>query len=90
LRRTYEALAILAECEAEGPDAPQRDYFYCYRVLAATGHPEQARQALQAAYDLVAARAEKITDPALRQNFLERVRVNREIVQKYENVMRGT
>ena len=80
LRCAHEALAILAECEAEGPDAPQRDYLYCYRVLAATDHPEEARRALQSAYELVMARAERITDPTLRQSFLGNVTQNREII----------
>jgi hypothetical protein len=45
---------------------------------------------LQFAYVLVTTRADKITGPALRQSSLERVPINREIVQEYENVMRET
>jgi hypothetical protein len=86
LRHAREALTILTECEAEGPDAPQRDYYYCYRVLAATGHPEQARRALQAAYDLVKTRAERIIDPALRQSFLDNVAQNREIIAAWQAI----
>ena len=71
----------------EGPEFPQRDYFLCYQVLAAAGQAERARAALQSAYDLFMMRADKITDPVLRQSFLERVPINREIVQEYENVM---
>jgi tetratricopeptide (TPR) repeat protein len=82
-----EALTILEECGGEGPEFPQRDYFSCYQVLSAVGQGETARDALQSAYDLVAARAEKIADPALRRSFLERVSINREIVREYENVM---
>jgi class 3 adenylate cyclase/tetratricopeptide (TPR) repeat protein len=78
-----QALAILEECSGEGPEFPQRDYFICYQVLAAAGQEERAQVALQSAYDLVMARADKITDPALRQSFLEKVRVNREIVEEY-------
>jgi adenylate cyclase len=84
LHHACEALAILAECGEEGPDAPQRDYYYCYRVLAATGHPEEAQQALQAAHDLVVARAEKIIDPAVRQSFLENVAQNQEIMAAWQ------
>jgi tetratricopeptide (TPR) repeat protein/class 3 adenylate cyclase len=86
LGHAREALAILAECEGEGPDAPQWDYYTCYRVLAATGHPEQAREALQAAYELVIARAEKIIDPIVRQSFLENVAQNQEIVAAWQAI----
>jgi class 3 adenylate cyclase/tetratricopeptide (TPR) repeat protein len=85
-----QALAILEECGGEGPEFPQRDYFICYQVLAAAGQTERAQAALQSANDLVMARADKIADPALRQSFLERVQINHEIVQEYENVTRET
>jgi tetratricopeptide (TPR) repeat protein len=77
-----QALAILDECGGEGPEFPQQDYFICYQVLAAAGQEEAAHVALQSAYDLVMARADKIRDPALRQSFLKRVPINREIVQE--------
>jgi tetratricopeptide (TPR) repeat protein len=83
-----QALAILEECEGKGSELPQQDYFTCYRVLSRAGQEETAHSALQAAYDLVVARADRITDAALRQSFLERVSLNREIVREYENVMR--
>jgi hypothetical protein len=60
----------------------------CYRVLAAAGQGECARAALQSAYELVMARADKITDPDLRQSFLERGGDNRQIVQEYRGVER--
>jgi tetratricopeptide (TPR) repeat protein len=81
---THQALAILEQCKAEGPEFPQRDYFICYQVLAAAGQIELAYAALQAAYRLVIARAEKIVDPALRKSFLEQVAINREIVVEWE------
>ncbi len=83
-----QALSILDGCGGEGPEYPHRDYYVCYQVLSASGQEEAARSALQSAYNLVMARAEKIIDPALRRSFLERVEVNREIVQDYEE--RGT
>ncbi len=79
-----QALAILDECGGEGPEFPQRDYFVCYQVFAAVGQATAARTALQSAYDLVMARADKIAEPALRQSFLERVQFNREIVREYK------
>jgi tetratricopeptide (TPR) repeat protein len=80
-----QALVILEECGGEGPEFPQRDYFIGYQVLAAAGQEEAAWAALQSAHDLVATRAGKIADPALRRSFLERVPINREIIHEYEN-----
>jgi len=81
LGHARQSFALLEECGGQGPEFPQQDYFYCYQVFAAGGENETANQALQAAYNLVMARAEKIADSALRQSFLERVPINREIVQ---------
>ena len=83
-----QALTILDGCGGEGPESPHRDYFVCYQVLAAVGQEGTAWAALQSAYDLVTTRADKITDLAMRQSFLQRVPINREIVQEYENVIR--
>jgi predicted ATPase/class 3 adenylate cyclase len=80
----HQALAVLDECGGQGPEYPHQDYFVCYRVLSAAGQEEAASFALQAAYNQVMASAAKIADPALRQSFLERVRVNREIVQEHK------
>lgn len=77
------ALDILDECRGEGPENPQQDYFMCYQVLQALGQADVAARALRSAYGLVMARAEKITDPALRQSFLENAPTNREIVRHY-------
>jgi adenylate cyclase len=83
LEYARQALTTLDGCGGAGPEFPQRDYFVCYEVLSATGQAEAARSALQSAHTLVIAKAEKITDPALRQSFLERVPFNREIVREY-------
>jgi predicted ATPase/class 3 adenylate cyclase len=83
-----QALTILQECDGEGPEFPQRDYLISYQVLAAVKQSERAQMALQSAYDSVMARANKITEPALRQSFLERVAVNRQIVAAYEKLIR--
>jgi tetratricopeptide (TPR) repeat protein len=78
-----QAIAILDECKGQGPEFPHYDYFIGYQVFALAGEEAAAQAALQAAYNLVIARAEKITDPALRQSFLEQVVVNREILIVY-------
>jgi predicted ATPase/class 3 adenylate cyclase len=89
LQYAEQALSILEECGGEGPEFPQRDYFICYQVLAARGQQERAQTALQAAYNLVMARAEKISDLALRQSFLERVAINQEIMAEASRVLAG-
>jgi class 3 adenylate cyclase/tetratricopeptide (TPR) repeat protein len=76
-----QSRAILDDCRGEGPETPQRDYFLCSQVLARAGEPEAAHATLRQAHELVMARAEKITDPALRHSFLERVPINRQIVE---------
>jgi adenylate cyclase len=87
LSYAQRALGILEECGGEGPESPQRDYFLCYQVLAAAGRAIEAQMALQSAHNLVMTRAEKIADPVLRQSFLERVQINHQIVQEYENAI---
>jgi class 3 adenylate cyclase len=79
-----KALAILDECGGEGPESPQRDYFLCAQVLEAASETDAARAALQSAYDLLMARADKLTDPAMRQSFLEQVDLNRQIVRAFQ------
>jgi predicted ATPase/class 3 adenylate cyclase len=81
-----QALAILDACRGEGPEFPQEDYAICARVLSAAGQHEAAQQASQMAYRLVMARATKITDPVLRQSFLEHVPGNRAIVAAHGSV----
>jgi hypothetical protein len=83
LTSAEQAFIILNECGGEGPEFPQLDYFICYQVFSADGEKRLAQLALQSAYNLVMGRANKITDPALRQSFLEQVAVNREIVAAY-------
>jgi class 3 adenylate cyclase len=81
-----QTLAILDECAGAGPEFPQQDYFICSQVLAAAGQVEAAWIALQSAHDLVMARAEKITDPLLRQSFLEHVPISRRIAEEAQRV----
>ncbi len=78
-----QALGILDECDGEGMEMPQQDYFLCYRVLERAGQTDAARKALESAYRLVMVRAEKISDAVLRQSFLDQVQMNREVVQAW-------
>ena len=81
-----QALAILDECGGVGPEFPHRDYFVCYQVLSVAGQIEAACAALQSAYALVMTQASKISDPTLRESFLQNVAVNREIAQEYATI----
>ena len=83
-----QTLAILDECNGEGPEFPQRDYFISFQVFKAAQQEQHANAALKSAYELVMKRANKITDDELRQSFLENVAVNREIVLAYEQAQR--
>jgi class 3 adenylate cyclase/tetratricopeptide (TPR) repeat protein len=78
-----QAIAILDDCAGEGPEYPQRDYFVCYQVLDTAGEAD-AETVLRSAYRLVLKRADRITDVALRHSFLERVPINRQIIQEAE------
>jgi len=59
--------------------AEEEIYFVHSQVLAAIGCAPEAQDALQQAYDELLTKADRLTDPALRRSFLERVRVNCEI-----------
>ena len=83
-----EASKILDICRGEGPEFPQRDYFICYQVWSAAGQQALARGTLKAAYDLVIAKANKITDPAVQKSFREKVLFNHQIIEAYESVSR--
>jgi class 3 adenylate cyclase/tetratricopeptide (TPR) repeat protein len=80
LAYAQETLAILTACDGDGPDFPQRDYWVCHQVFQALGEQELARHALQAAYRLVQATADKINDPAMRQSYLQNMPHNRAIL----------
>jgi class 3 adenylate cyclase/tetratricopeptide (TPR) repeat protein len=86
LNYAQQTLTILDMCGGEGPEFPQQDYFICYQIFAVAKQANQAQTALKSAYNLVMTRAAKITDPILRQSFLERVAINREIVAAYQQV----
>ncbi|MFQ5858211.1 MAG: tetratricopeptide repeat protein, partial [Anaerolineae bacterium] len=61
-----------------GPE--EKVYFNHFQVLQAAGRSDDAGQALQQAQQMVWAKAERISDPMLRQSYLERVPLNRQIL----------
>jgi hypothetical protein len=82
-----QALTALNACQGAGPEFPQRDYWACYRVFETLGQTEEARAALQAAYDLVMARAMRIADPEVRRSFLENAPRNRQVMDDARRVL---
>lgn len=76
---------ILAFLDSHPPSAEYDIYSYliCYRVLHAANDP-RGDEFLQTAYRLLQARAEKISDDALRKSFLENIPHNREIVSVWK------
>jgi len=61
--------------------AEEAVYHNHFQVLEAAGHSDAARQALQQAQQVVREKAEQISDPALRQGFLDKVPLNRQILR---------
>lgn len=74
-----QAWDLLQAGDGEGADFPHRDYHRCARIFGAMGHAEEAEQALAQARRLLAAQAERISDPQRRQAFLTQVPFNRAI-----------
>lgn len=87
LNYATQARDTLEQCQGEGPEFPQQDYFICYQVFTATGKFHLAQEALCSAYSLVMERANKIKDITWRQSFLENVPINRQIVAEARRVL---
>jgi class 3 adenylate cyclase/tetratricopeptide (TPR) repeat protein len=79
------AIALLIECNGDGPDFSHRDYWQCAQVLQAVGRLADAKNAQSVARRLLQEKAEKISDPVMRASFLENVASNREIWGSGEN-----
>ncbi len=71
-----EILAHLATGSVDGAEEPLRIYLACYRVLQASSDP-RAADILATAQRLLAERAGRIGDPALRRSYLEKAPVHR-------------
>ncbi len=84
LLHAQQALSILNECQGQGPESPQRDYFVCYQVLQSLGQTQAAWDALKAACNLVSERADRIADAASREAFVSRPPLNRQIMAAFQ------
>jgi hypothetical protein len=76
----FNALAILDDCGGDGPDFPQRDYWFCARTLAALGRSDMAQRAAEQAAILLRQRADRISDETMRGTYLTQVAVHAEII----------
>ncbi|MBN1484135.1 MAG: tetratricopeptide repeat protein [Chloroflexia bacterium] len=84
-RLVEEILHSLQGCTLDGIEEPARIYLTCYQVLQAGGD-KRAAELLQRARDLLEVRAARIADPDVRQSYLQRVPVHREIGQIVERL----
>jgi hypothetical protein len=75
-----EVMQFLERGSLSGAKEPLRVYVMCHRMLKEDGDM-RAQAVLQRARELLQAQAEGIGDLNLRRSFLERVAVNREIVE---------
>ena len=83
LRLSDEALATM-EAEMETSDRLKLVYFERAHILAAAQGQRAALPVLERAYRVLMSVADRISDPALRRSFLERVAENRAIAAAYE------
>jgi tetratricopeptide (TPR) repeat protein len=63
----------------DGTEEPFRVYLTCYQALKANADP-RAQDILSTAYNLLQARAAKISDEQVRRSFLENVLTHRELI----------
>jgi hypothetical protein len=78
-----EVIDCLANHPLEGVDEPIQIYLTCYHVLQGCGDGG-AVDVLGQAHGLLIANAEKVSYPAMRATFLERVPAHRELIQLWE------
>jgi hypothetical protein len=81
-RQCALAAVDLLEGEAgEAADFPQRDYFLCGQTLERVGDSEASQRAYGRARGILSAKAGKISDPAMRDSYLQSVAFNRIILE---------
>jgi hypothetical protein len=73
-------LTYLETTPPDGMESPGRVYLVCEAALRALGDDARADATRAAGRALIAARAEKITDPALRTAYTTNVAAHRELL----------
>jgi tetratricopeptide (TPR) repeat protein len=73
----------------KGMESPTWAYLTCAEIFDALDEPAQARAAVEAGYEELMGRAEKIDDPEWRRSFLESVREHRAIIDLWERLSAG-
>jgi hypothetical protein len=79
-----DLLRVLDACGGDGPDLPQRDYWLAAQVLQVLGDSRAAAHAAARAGELLAARAQAISDSDLRRAYLTQVAIHAEIEKKMQ------
>ncbi len=78
---TTQAVALMdAHAPIGGIDTEEKTLFYHAQALAANGRRAEARATLERAHTVVIDKADHIADPLMRQSFLDRVPLNRAIL----------
>ena len=79
--RAEEIEGWIEEHGVEGIEDPIRTYVNCARAHLALGNDGAAAASMQAAHDLLATRAERITESEARRSYLEQVPANRAVME---------
>lgn len=86
--RARDLARRLAQQGVGGVELPLLVYWQCFSILRAAGASTEAGDVLEAAYTWLQARAGRIRDEALRQQYLTQVPYHRQIVAAWENLPR--
>lgn len=80
-----EILGFLDSHSVTGTEEPLLIYLNCYQVLSSTQDP-RAVDLLYTAYGMLRQSADRIKDPEMRRSYLEKVPVNRVLMEEYSRV----
>jgi tetratricopeptide (TPR) repeat protein len=76
---------LAAGNQLDGLYEPFQVYLTCYEVLLAHGEKERGRELLNTSHTLLQQRAAQISDPAMRDSFLNNVTAHRRIVEVFQS-----
>ena len=81
-RCLQEAIEQLSNNSGSGEYPPQNIWWIYHRLCLTDNRSDEAQQALQRAYELVQAKSNQISDPDLKQSYLEQVQTNAAIMKR--------